>query len=998
MIALSASFARARRRLYGDASAVAGDAESGFTLIYVLMVITIVTILTGSVLVVTSGALIPSVRAAYSEAAEAAARGGVNAFVAYVDANCSGTHAAVSACTLPTNFSGTQTIYSSSGYTATYSWVAQADPAGRYFRVTSTGVTKQNGISVTKRLTADIAGGASMNILDYGIVTAYETQSSSTVLALNPSRTIALDSTAIANASGPIKGGSINWDGASPGTAAGKVAVCNATFVGSHGRASLPPPKAPNSFVNWSESTNGNGNKFTNYQPCQVSFATPTKLLAATNPADGAGGYFSADALLLSNSYPGGAGPTFNQPVTTTYQYSQLSDPVCGTASGQNYRSYDIACDGYAINVGGAPASSSTYPSVNYISSGPQVPTSTPTIPSTACVYNGPTRVKLNSDGTAVVSSPQTTSTWVASNAASRPAQCYTGASISGVGMAAATISLVSPVTIRVMSVQNDGDAPPTTPALGHGSSGWNTTGQKLGDTSSTSNSVFYLTTGTAGSTTTPAYTVTAADLPYTPSTGDNPSTKADGVWTPQWTSYSSGSTCNTSSNVTDLKFFNCYVNSGSYDASAYTKLKASVKSAIAASPSSYTSAASLSTLVGNLAKVGNSADGSLAAPTHTDNTSHRWNTSVVTDATTTDGCTPSSNVVGSTTNSSISAPSSDPFFASTAGNIASTPSTTTACYTVSVNAQIGTCNVALVLSVCLNLGNYVWGNGSALLGGGLSIPQFKVTFKVVTVNTTTTVTPSVSAFPNTADVTQYAMGTAGTFGASGPGDLYIEGTSANTMAFVAQDDVVVTGNLTASSPTTQAVEVVAQNNARIYHPVKCVSTDASMIATTTVGFCPDDLTGLYNTVLPNGMRPDQQYTNMRTDLAGLTINGALFALGNAPAKFTCPAQPTTTGICGGEFSVDNYNRGDSTAGGSLGTLTINGTVAMAHHAALGEEWDILDTAGQSSRPYSGYNFSERYQNLKNALTTVSDVSGVLSTVTSSSSLWHIVSTSTAAS
>ena len=71
----------------------------------------------------------------------------------------------------------------------------------------------------------------------------------------------------------------------------------------------------------------------------------------------------------------------------------------------------------------------------------------------------------------------------------------------------------------------------------------------------------------------------------------------------------------------------------------------------------------------------------------------------------------------------------------------------------------------------------------------------------------------------------------------------------------------------------------------------------------------------------------------------------------------------------------------------------------MAQHAPLGEEWDISDTSGQSSRPYSGYQFTERYQNLKQAFpTTVSpDVSGVLSTVTSSSSLWHIVSTSTAA-
>ena len=216
----------------------------------------------------------------------------------------------------------------------------------------------------------------------------------------------------------------------------------------------------------------------------------------------------------------------------------------------------------------------------------------------------------------------------------------------------------------------------------------------------------------------------------------------------------------------------------------------------------------------------------------------------VATDATTTDGCTPSSNVVGSTTNTSISPPSSDSF-ANSNGNIASTPTTTTACYTASVSSQVGTCNVALVLGVCVNLGSYVWGNGTALLGGGQSVPQFKVTFKVVTVSTSTTVTPSVSAFPNTADVTQYAMGTNGTFGASGPGDLYVQGTAANTMAFVAQNDVVVTGTLTAATPTTQAIEVVAQNNARVYYPVKCVITDPTMIATTTVGFCPDDLTGL---------------------------------------------------------------------------------------------------------------------------------------------------------
>ena len=993
MITLSASIALAKRRAY---AAAAEQGDAGFTLIYVLMVITIVTVLTASVLVVTSNALIPSVQAAYAQAALAAARGGINSFVATADASCSGTDASVSTCVLPTNFSGPKTIYSSGGYTASYSWVAQTDPKSRYFRVTSTGTVTQGSITVKRLLTADIAGGASMNILDYGIVTAYETQSSASVLALNPARTIALDASAIANASGPIKGNSINWDGSSPGTAAGKVAVCNASFAGSKGRSTLPPPKAPNPYVDWSESTNGNGNKFTNYEPCQVAFATPTKLLAATNPADGAGGYFSDDTLFLSNSYPGGSGPLFNQPVSTGYQYSQLTSPVCGTAAGQNYRSYDLSCAGYSINVGGAPASTSTYPQVSYVSSGPIVPTSSPTIPSDACVYNGPTRVVLSSTGSAVVTSPQTTSTWVAANAATRPAQCYTGAGLSGVGMANQTVSLVSPVVIRVLSAQNDGTAPPATPALAHGSSGWNTTGQRLGDASTTNNSVFYMSTGTAGTNTSAAYTVTAADNGYKPDPGDNPSNKNDGVWTPQWTSFSSGTTCSTSTAITDLKFFDCYVNSGTYNANAYANLKSTVQSAISGSPSSYATASSIGSLVNGLVSVGNSSDAGNANPTNANNSSHKWNVSVATDATTTDGCTPSSSV-GSTSNTTISPPSSDSFYANTNGNIASTPTTTTSCYTVSVSSQVGTCNVALVLGLCVNLGNYVWGNGTALLGGGQSVPQFKVTVKVVTVNTSTTVTPSVSAFPNTADVTQYAMGTNGTFGTSGPGDLYVQGTSANTIALAAQNDVIITGGLTAATPTTQAIEVVAQNNARVYHPVQCAVTTPSMIAITTPGFCPDDLTGLYSKVLPNGSRPDQQYTNMRTDLAGLTINGAIFALGNSPQKFTCPAEPGAVGICGGEFTVDNFNRGDSTAGGVLGTLTLNGTVAMAHHAPLGEEWDITDTSGQSSRPYSGYQFTERYQNLKQALTTISEVSGVLSTVTTSSSLWHIVSTSTAA-
>ena len=138
--------------------------------------------------------------------------------------------------------------------------------------------------------------------------------------------------------------------------------------------------------------------------------------------------------MLLSNSFPGGTGPLANQPLTTGYRYQQLTTPVCGASSGQNYRSFDLSCAGYPINVGGTVDPSSTYGPPQYVSVGPQIPTASPTIPTgtSSCVYNGPTRVKLNSDGTAVVTSPQTTNTWVTANAASHSAQCYTGAGTAG--------------------------------------------------------------------------------------------------------------------------------------------------------------------------------------------------------------------------------------------------------------------------------------------------------------------------------------------------------------------------------------------------------------------------------------------------------------------------------------------------------------------------------------------------------------------------------------
>lgn len=986
--------AHRRARLAADGS------DSGFVMIYVLMIISIISVLVVSSLVVSASSVVPAIRSSFGQSAYAAAQGGLAAFVGYIDHNCADANSAVATCTLPTNVAEDVTIATgANNYRSSYSWYAVADAAKRYFRVRATGTVAQNGMTVSKTIIGDVAGGASNNLLDYGVVTGFETQSPDIVLFKNPGRTIAISSAALTAAGAVLKKAAsgatgykaVTWSGASPGTAAGKVATCNAQYSGKYGRSTNLPPGAPTPYVDWSESAL-NGDKYDNFQPCQVTFGHLTQLLAPDNPADGIGGYFTKDALLLSNSWPGGTGPLVNQPVTTQYQYTSADGP-CGSV-GMVYRAFNLVCVGYPVEVGGSPAPASKY-GVSWVpqGTGPGLPTNAPPIPATACVYNGPTRVNLNGDGSAQISSPQTTLTWVSLNAASRPAQCYAGAT--STGLSAATISLTTPTRITTVYAANDGKPPPTTPALAHGSSGWPVTGQRLGDPATTANSVFYMTSAPPGGTVT-TYSATAADTGYTPAIADNPSSKSDGVWTPQWTSYSNDTPCTTSTPTTNIKLFNCYLNPAGYSATSYSTFKSTVKAALAANPSAYQTAAQLQTYLQGLLTPGNSADGANAAPTYTDNRSHHWKVSVATDASTTDGCTPSTGTP-STTNTPIATPTGDPFFANTAGNSAVTVRTATACLTASITLQIGTCNVALVVGVCVNVGNYVWGNGTALLGGGQSVPQFKLTATDQTTTTTTVNTASSSTFPSMADVTQYNLGKNGTFDTSGPGDLYVEGTSTRSIALIGQNDVIVTGNLTTSDPNNMALETIALNDTRIYHPVKCYDTNAGAIAATDPAFCPNDMTGLYSTVLPTGNRPDQQYTNLRPDLANLTVHGVLFSLGIPETSINCPQPPQGGGVCGGEFTVDNYERGDSVGATPLGTLLIVGTLAMAHHGPTGEEWEISDTVGQTSRPYSGYQLGVKYQNVKNAVVQLNQDGGVsgLQTTSTTSSLWHVVSVST---
>jgi hypothetical protein len=152
---------------------------------------------------------------------------------------------------------------------------------------------------------------------------------------------------------------------------------------------------------------------------------------------------------------------------------------------------------------------------------------------------------------------------------------------------------------------------------------------------------------------------------------------------------------------------------------------------------------------------------------------------------------------------------------------------------------------------------------------------------------------------------------------------------------------------------TGGAIDLVATDNVRIYHPVACRTGSADS------GYCPNDITGLYTTdqagavVNPDGSlksaHPSVQYCNLigaspscDTDQAGArTIDAVVFALT-------------------GSLTTDNYNRGRA-----LGTLNLTGGIYENHRGASGQQWEIPNAT--SSRHYSGYTLQVSYLSYQSA-------------------------------
>ena len=206
----------------------------------------------------------------------------------------------------------------------------------------------------------------------------------------------------------------------------------------------------------------------------------------------------------------------------------------------------------------------------------------------------------------------------------------------------------------------------------------------------------------------------------------------------------------------------------------------------------------------------------------------------------------------------------------------------------------------------------------------------------------------------------------------SSSGDAYVSGSlTSGKLSVVAQHDIVVTGNLTVTDTTTTnafgengwasgaAIDLVAQNNVRVYHPVSC----ASGSATSASGYyCRNDITGLYTTseasavVKDDGTlrsaHPARQYCNGQGDTTcGSSADSSCDSGDNADRSIDAAVFALN-----GSLLTDNYNRGCA-----MGDLTVTGGVYEDHRGATGQQWEIANLSSGSNRSYSGYKLQIDY-------------------------------------
>jgi hypothetical protein len=906
--------------------------DSGFALVYVLLVCTVITLAVTMSLVVTGSNVVPAVHATDNAEATGAAEAGLQRYLAFLSANC--TTFNTTACSSINGTPVTSTVAGGDGLGSSTFTTTVLNPstyiADGFLRVRSVG-TSNTG---TRTLIADMAG--SPGLLRYTYFSKYETLSSNFLTNYYGTRTVAMvndakGTAAVAaanNATVPVTAGStVGWTAPSSLTSpyGYDTSVCDKLYYddasnsGTSGRATIEANSRTSlpTGTDWAE-TGTNGSLFL---PCQIAFTTGQSFN---------GPVYTRDEPYLSAGVPGGAGPKF------TVSAGDLAGGLLalGTSytppgGGNVYHSFPI--------IGGSPNGASTTNGINTYAKKLSLPTSaSDALAGATCVYTGPTRITV-SGATATIMSPLT---------AAGSSTCNKNtSSLSGTGVTSAQV----PIATTSIYVQN----------VGSGSSGTYAT---------SANPIFSLSSGTAD-----------------PSSSATTSTVAG---TSNWSSYTPGAACGTVA-TTDQKSFECALATGATSGATYTW--AALQTKASALMTAYTPTSSLTNdltaVVDNTLGYYNVpwTNAATAPTTGTLNTYRYKITPAASDTTVTPavGCPVTAGTTTGLTNASLAAPTGDAFLASQGAGTesktvtcAETTSTATVvrqtygCY----NILLGTYDSATTSAMsCNGLESAKW--GSTVNGAGNTTPQFTMTATRYVQNTSYALTAQgVSAFPDSNDITQYPIWNAAK--TTAPGDVYIEGTGeTGRLSVIAENDIVVTGNLTTTTTlgtsasgepawaSGGAIDLIADNNVRVYHPMSCADTT---VTATTAGWCPNDITGLYSGGLEtagalSAAHPAMQYCNLTAaSTGGATGNNAgnsncasVTATGTGPVSEIDAA----TFALGGAVQTDNYNRGVG-----LGSLTVVGGFYQQHRGGIGVQWELQTT--DSSRASSGYVVQDTYRDL----------------------------------
>ncbi|SDJ05471.1 hypothetical protein SAMN05444157_1494 [Frankineae bacterium MT45] len=963
----------AMRRLRSTQGRDADD--SGFAMIFVLVVIAMVTTAVSAMLVVTASEIKPTQASVDSASASAAAQAGVQAYFALLNntsaAGCGSvtmgnTCPALTTTTyLQAQLGGTDG-QGKSWYSAKITNNYVKDGFARVYSIgcstgystTATGVQTCAAPGVARAIQADISAQVASTKLAY--YSTYETVGSGLLAQEFPKRSIALPDTSILSAANQALGSqgvsAVSWDGASPPTGSPTTynstqQVCdslwynNAAYdAGGQGRAISTQSLLG---FDWTESGTTNDaatTAVTHNGQCQVSLTSKNTFTGPIQSMDAF--YLSGTPTVVQSSTATG-----RPAVTTGWNQSTYPAPVGNLYNTDqalfNLKGLDSRFIFTPAVVPNADSAAFASNPIQSTTQSPSLPHNLPDIEPTAygfhyqqitsgpaqpntCVYYGPTRVLLNGVNasgavTATVTSPMT---------ASNPANpCYTSS---------ATQTLTPMSTPPIDAVSGKLSSPGTTGVVG--------ATVNLSSSSTQAPTIIVRSVGTSSSWA--ATTGSASAGSPIPSVGGVTKTNSNPIFTvgttltsPIWTWPSEPARNSPAWNQFSSDINASGTGTGSGTAKpTYPDWAGFKPLAVSGSPAG---------LAASLNKILPDSTGGKAQPTGAASWRYRAvnETTVKQDGTATDpllytgqsGSTANierQTSVGTTTctgyqnSSGCWAQQSCTIIAIIWTCFGGTSACdATACGScTSLNQQI--------LTSWLGLGTGI----KCVAGGSTTTYAWSADGTGTQIATVNAIGQTTSTFPLAADRTVYD--TFDSTGANGPGDLYVAGklgaAGSQSISLIAENDIVTTGSITPSDATSgvpaanePAAALIAGQNVRIYHPVGCLSSvSASALAATSAGFCPNDTTGLFNyttIAAPLGLQhPSKQYINLQQDqtqsgttCSPITVDGAVFGLGDTTVG--------QTSINDGSFTGDNPDRGTDCS-----YLTLNGSVLQQHRGSMG--------------------------------------------------------------